>query len=149
MARRRGIPPPATRGNPRHRSIRRGLTRKVGCRGWPQYGRAQGQNVTCDPARSSMTHGAISELSEPDAVLRDQRLAKRFTVTGRRPDHVGNLVLWPQMRSRIAVAVETELHRQGHSAIGQRHLIDAAVAFDAADTLVDVDVVAKEHIVRQ
>ena len=34
-------------------------------------------------------------------------------------------------------------------AVGQRHLVDAAMAGHAADALGDVDVVAEEHIVRQ
>ena len=47
------------------------------------------------------------------------------------------------------MAIEAELHRERLGAVGQRHLVDAAVAFDAADALGDVDVVAEEHVVRQ
>ena len=47
------------------------------------------------------------------------------------------------------MAVEAELHRQRLGAIGQRHRVDAAVAFDAAHALGDVDVVAEENVVRQ
>ena len=47
------------------------------------------------------------------------------------------------------MAIEAELHRQRLGAVGQRHLVDAAVAFDAADALGDVDVVAEEDVLRQ
>ena len=47
------------------------------------------------------------------------------------------------------MAIKAETHREWLGPIGQRHLIDSAVAGLAADALGDVDVVAKIHVVRQ
>ena len=88
-------------------------------------------------------------LADADAVLREQLVTQRFFVAGRRPRHIGDLVRRPQMRRRIAVAIEAEFHRQRLGAISERHRIDASVAFDAANPLGDVDVVPEEDILRQ
>ena len=46
----------------------------------------------------------------------------------------------------IAMAIEAELHRQSLGAVGQRHGVDTAMAFDATNALCDVDVVTEEDI---
>src|SRR6476646_2320516 len=53
------------------------------------------------------------------------------------------------MRRGVAMAVEAELHGKRPGALSQRHLVDAAVTFDAADALGNVYVVTEEHIIRE
>ncbi len=58
--------------------------------------------------------------------------------------HHSELVLvGPQMRRRIAVAFEAPLHFERRLAPHQRHPVNAAVTFDAANALRDVDAVVK------
>ena len=110
--------------------------------------------VEIEPRRggraSSVAHVAMGELADADAVF--LRAARGPAPRASPPGFQSMLVTWsarPQMRRRVAVAVEAELHGERHGALGQRHLVDAAVAFDAADALGDVDVVAEEHVFGQ
>ena len=91
----------------------------------------------------------MGEFADPDALMGGDRLAFGPRIGGRLPRHVRDVVGRPQIRRGIAMAVEAELHGEGFGAIGQRHLIDAAVAGFAADALGDVNVVTEIDVVRQ
>ena len=59
----------------------------------------------------------------------------------RLPVHVEHLLARPQVGRRMHVAVAAPLHLQGVFLAHQRHLVDLAVAGDAADALVDMNAV--------
>src|SRR5581483_8819156 len=129
---RRAVPPPPTRtACYRSRSVRE-------C--------AQGRNVRT--GLSSMADVAVGELIGADAVVVQTR-SGLLRVGLFAPVHIRDFLAWPQVRGRVAVAVEAKLHSERNGAVGQRHLVDPAVAFGTADTLCDVDVVAEEHVFGQ
>src|SRR6185437_9691591 len=123
-----GTPPSAFRRTPRCRDTPRGSARSA--------------------ARSSVARPAGGQLRRRlDPIFGHQLAAERRMVGRRPPVEIINLLARPEVRRGIAVAVEAELRLERLSAIGQRHLVDAAVAFDAGDPLGDVDVVAEINIV--
>src|SRR5205085_285290 len=63
--------------------------------------------------------------------------------------HVGNAIAWSQVRCRIAMTVQAELHGQWPGLVGERHRVHAAMTAHASDALGDVDVVAEIDVVRQ
>ena len=81
--------------------------------------------------------------------MRGNRIAFRARIAGRLPAHIRDVIRRPQVRRGIAMAIEAEVHRERLGPIGQRHLINAAMAAFAADALGDVNVMAKKDIVRK
>src|SRR5205085_3922337 len=84
-------------------------------------------------------------------VLRLQTLAHRellFLAAGRE-GHAGDLLARPQVAFRVAVAVEAPPHRERRPLLHLRHLIDAAVAGDAAHALLHVDGMVEVGEVRE
>src|SRR5579885_2127547 len=65
------------------------------------------QMRTC--GASSVTHIAMGELAEAKAFMRRNGFALGPGV-GRLPIHVGDAVVRPQMRDRIAMTIEAEFH---------------------------------------
>src|SRR5579872_5353639 len=65
------------------------------------------------------------------------------------PGHVVDFRLRPQILGGIAMAIQTPLHLQRVLGIHDRHLIDAAMATGAANTLGDMDFMAEVNKVRQ
>ena len=61
--------------------------------------------------------------------------------------HLSNQFTRAQVGCRVAVAIEAKLHREGFGAHGERHLVDASVAFHASDPAIDMDRVIELHIV--
>src|SRR5580704_5681654 len=55
------------------------------------------------------------------------------------PFSVVDLILRPQIRAGVAMAVEAELHRQGFGLVAERHFVHVAVTARAADALGDVN----------
>src|ERR1700724_1772662 len=76
----------------------------------------------------------IHEIAPADMVLGRQHLRRRC-VGGPAPSGVVDLILWPQIRAGVAMAVEAELHRQGFGLVAERHLAHLAVTARAAHTL--------------
>ena len=82
-----------------------------------------------------------------DMILRHEPSPQSSMVAWRRPGEVKKLVARSEIRCRIAVAIETEFHLESLGSIGEWHLIDAPVAFDAGDPFSDVDVMPKIDVV--
>jgi hypothetical protein len=91
----------------------------------------------------------MSEFTKADTDMRGDSLAPRSRVASGCPGHIGDVIGRPQMRDRIAMAINAELHCKGLVAVSQGHRVDATVARHAADALGDVDVMPKEDIVRE
>jgi hypothetical protein len=94
-----------------------------------------------------MTYVAIRQFTYADAILVDQAFALLALVALILPGHVGYMLAGPQLRRRIAMAVEAELHGQRLRPESEWHLLDVSMTAHAPDTLVDVDVVSEEHVV--
>src|SRR5688572_1790556 len=71
----------------------------------------------------------------------------RVGMIDRAPAHVGHLILRTQMTLGLAVAVETPAHAERLGLMDDVHVVDAAVAGDAADAAVDVGAVVEECVV--
>src|SRR5436190_19900180 len=95
-----------------------------------------------------MAHVAVGYFAKPDAVLPNKLLSKCTRIDGL-PLHISNTIVRAQMRRRVAMAIEAELHCERLGLIGQRHAIDAAVAGNAADALGDVNVMPEVNVFRQ
>src|SRR5215469_375459 len=84
-----------------------------------------------------------------DVVGLHQLEAERALVARRRPLHVEHVLARPYLVLGMTMAVEAPLHLQGHGLIELVHLVDAAVARGAADTLVHVHAVVEVDEVGQ
>ena len=82
-------------------------------------------------------------------LLFDQSRGELGVVARRDPVHVRDFVGRPQVRRRVAMAVEAPAHRKRLGLVDDLHLVDVAVAADAADPGVDVNAVVEEGIVGQ
>lgn len=97
-----------------------------------------------------MASRAAGQLSRAaDVVLFDQLSPERTLIAAGLPRHIENLLARAQIGFRIAVAIETPFHLQRLVLPHQRHAIDAAVASDAADSLIDVNAVIEINEVGQ
>src|SRR5689334_10867584 len=91
-----------------------------------------------------MACGAARKLgSRSDLILLMELVGQLRFVWRRYPGHVEDRVTRPKMRARIAMAVETPLHEQRFVLKYKGHFVDTAMAFDAANALVDVDAVVE------
>ena len=86
--------------------------------------------------------------SKYDAVGREL-LAHFRLIGGRSPIHIKDLILRPQVRFRIAVAIQAPLHVQRRSLENQRHLIDGAVTGGTSNTLINVNTVIEVDVIRK
>ena len=91
----------------------------------------------------------VGQPIDRDVVLLDQFPAHRELVSRRRPAHVEDLLVRPELRLGLAVAPEAPLHRQRLVLPRQGHQVHPAVAARAADPLLHVDRVVEVRIVRQ
>src|SRR5690242_3313507 len=91
----------------------RGLSRTSG-RGFAQAKAGRQRDRTAP--WSSVTHVAIGELTDADVVLAHEIRALPARIV-RSPIHVGDAVGGPQIRRRVAVTVEAELHGERHAAV--------------------------------
>src|SRR3569833_526036 len=109
--------------------------------------RAGGSLASCSLMVLSVTDIAIRQRVGMDLVMSEERCAEVARVVGRLPVHREFGGLGAMVRRRVAVAVEAPLHGERRRLLYQRHIVDAAVAGDAADTVVhvrgvvDIDVV--------
>ena len=62
--------------------------------------------------------------------------------------HIGDLIVWPQILLRIAVAIQTPTHGQWFGLKHERHLIDLPVTGGAANTLIHVNAVIEIYEIR-
>jgi hypothetical protein len=81
-------------------------------------------------------------------ILRCQLLADFVLIRGRLPIHIGDLIVWPQIFFRIAMAVETPVHGQRLGLKHERHLIDLTVAGRTANALIHVNAVIEIYEIR-
>jgi hypothetical protein len=63
-----------------------------------------------------------------NAVLLEQGLAALRLIGGRPPFDIEDLIKGPEVGSWIAVTIEAPFHQQRRLLIGERHLVDTAVA---------------------
>ena len=75
-------------------------------------------------------------------------LAEFGLIGGRLPIHIGDLVVWPQILFRVAMAIETPTHGQFLGLKHEGHLIDLAVAGGAANPLIHVNAVIEIYEIR-
>ena len=104
--------------------------------------------ATASGALLSVAYRAIGQVAVWHVVMRQQRRL-RGRGSGAVPVGVVDRALRPQVRPRVAVAGQTELHRQRRRLVGQRHLRDMAVAGLAAHAFGDVDRVVEVDVVGQ
>src|SRR5262249_4012225 len=101
-------------------------------------------------ACSSVTGGTAGELvGALNAVALEEFLPEPGAVRRRPPGHAEDRLPRPQVRRRVAVAVETPLHEQGVLLVQQWHFVHPPVAGDAADALGHVDAVVEVDEARQ
>ena len=74
-------------------------------------------------------------------ILRRYLFADLGLIGGRLPIHICDLVVWPQIFLRIAMAIQTPTHGQFLGLKHEWHLIDLAVAGRAANPLIYVNAV--------
>jgi hypothetical protein len=65
------------------------------------------------------------------------------------PTHIGDLIVWPQILLRIAMAIQTPTHGQLFGLKHQGHLINLPVTRRAANTLIHVNAVIEIYEIRQ
>lgn len=84
-----------------------------------------------------------------DVVFLDQPLPERELILGRLILHAVDIFARPDETLRRAVAFKTPVHVQRGHAPGERHLIDAAMAGGATDSLAHVNAVIEINEARQ
>ena len=93
-----------------------------------------------------MTRRAIRQTLN---VIGTNQLRSELFLIVRDVGHVEDLVARTNVLRRIAMAVETPLHRQRRGLKRERHLVDAAVAGRASDSLCHVNAVIEVHEIGQ
>ena len=81
-------------------------------------------------------------------ILRRYLLSNFGLIGGWLPTHIGNLIVWPQIFLRIAVAIETPAHGQLFGLKHKGHLINLPVTRRAADALIHVNAVVEIYEIR-
>src|SRR5262245_65357721 len=95
-----------------------------------------------------MTYRAVRQLLRGiNLVGLPQLFAQRMLIRRRWSMHGEDLIARPEVRCRIAMALEARIHRPGSRRHHYRELVHLAVARDAADTLVDMDAVIEVNVV--
>src|SRR5450755_823165 len=92
---------------------------------------------------SSVARGAAG--ARVDVVLHGEQPSRFDRIALGLPLHVGNLGDRSEVLFRVPVAIEAEAHGESRGLLDGGHLIDPAVAADAADALVHVDRVVEVH----
>ena len=82
-------------------------------------------------------------------LLGNDFLADFSRVAIRYPIELGHQLKWPDIRSRVAVALQAEAHIQRLLLVHLHHLIDASMAAHAAHPGSNVRAVIKKHVIRQ
>src|SRR5262249_2786037 len=113
-------------------------------------GRSRSSRGSGSCGYSSMARRTTGELIRVADLVTAVKFAEEVgLIAGRLPGHVEDLVARPEVRRRVAVAVEAAAHEERLVLIGEGHLIDAAVTLDASDPLADVDAVVEVDETRQ
>ena len=99
-------------------------------------------NVECS-FMSSVAHAAIGELRGVDLII-GHEFSPKHKLIGRAPIHVEDLVARTDVFFRCAMAIEAPFHIQRAGFPRELHLVQLAVASDAANPMIDVDAVIKK-----
>jgi len=97
-----------------------------------------------------MTCRTVGQFSCRSQLIHSRKfLPQLFLICGSFPVHIENLILRPQIRLRIPVALQAEIHVQRRGLEHQRHLIDWPVAGRAANSLIYMNAVIEINVVGQ
>src|SRR6476469_10997188 len=99
---------------------------------------------------SSVTSGALHQLPRTaDSGSLHELAAQRGAIRRRAPLHVENMLARPQMLGWCAVTFDAPLHVERSDPPREWHLVDSAVARDAAHALRNVNAVIEVDEIRQ